>query len=82
MSKDNCPIVDGDPRVQKIKVRIPCVVSNGGAWNAAACSNTDPEECLNWALEGMMEEVGEKVYWITVELEIPNETEVQGEVER
>lgn len=63
-----------------IKVRIPCVVDAEGGWNAFGCDSMSPDECLGLALEAQFENVGEKIYWINATLEVPEDSDIEGEV--
>lgn len=65
-----------------VKVRIAVVVANNGKWNAYAYSGAKSDkDNMDIALEGL-EEDGEARYWVTAELAVPEEVNVQGAVEK
>lgn len=64
-----------------MKIRIAVAVNSNGEWSAAGWSGAKEEILKDCALEGLNTCSVEQVAWITVDVPVPQEITVEGEVE-
>lgn len=65
--------------MKTVKVRIACAVDSDGCWAAHGWLGAPDKTAVECSVEVLRE--GERVYWLTAELPIPEPIEVQAEVE-
>lgn len=58
--------------MKTIKVRIAVAIDPGGQWCARGCSYTNEKNNMETVVRRV--DVGEKIYWLEVELPVPDET--------
>lgn len=72
----------------KVKVKIAVAVNGKGEWSSCGYQITDPrgeqrdlKEMVGMALDGLSQEDGDAIYWLTAELDVPSAQEVPAQVE-
>jgi hypothetical protein len=63
----------------KVHVRIAVAVDKAGNWNSCGSKGMPDEDASSIASEVVEE--GEKQYWLTADLDIPEETEIKATVD-
>ena len=67
------------PQGKTVRVKVAVAVDKHGYWCANGWKDATPEESRDTASE--MVDEGESIYWLTADLPVPEEVEVEAEVE-